>query len=747
MLADILILRPDSSRDQILTYDLGTTGGNTQPGALVIVPLQNRMERGLVLKLTELAPEAKTIRKISKIVSNEPLLSAQGLQLAAWLSAYYACSLNKTLQLFIPPPLRLTERRKIFINSELTQSEITQENLFFSETENDILEAVKKRPGLNRTTLSKKFGPDGRTALEALLAKQILREETSFLEHRAKITDLTKTLDGLPATRPQEMNAEQKTAAQKICTSLARRTAGKWLLYGITGSGKTEVYFQAIEKALSLGRQALFLVPEIALTSMMISLLLESFGSRAALLHSAMTPSARASEWQRIKKGEARVILGPRSALFAPFSDLGLIILDEEHENTYKQSEPDPRYDARRVATKMVEIWEADLLMGSATPSLEAFTKALSGEYELLRLPARVGARPLPQMHIVDMKRELKEGNRSIFSRALIDALERTLKSGRQAILFINRRGFHTFALCRECGFVLNCPHCSIALTYHQTDQSLFCHYCGYRRKMPQNCPSCGSTYIRYFGTGTERVAEQLSRIFPRTPFLRMDTDTTQNKGSHTKILKEFASGRAKILIGTQMIAKGLDIPNVTMVGVVSADSLLYIPDFQAGERSFQLITQVAGRAGRGDAPGEVWVQSYNPEHYLFDCLLEQDYERFYQKEMESRTLLGYPPVKYLVRILVSGLVEKKVEERVDYLRELLKIEIDNHKADEQGIEILGPGPAPLARIKGRSRHHMLLVGESLDELQRLARIIQETAKGMTQEPRIIIDIEPNNLL
>ncbi|MDD2433547.1 MAG: primosomal protein N', partial [Clostridia bacterium] len=597
-----------------------------------------------------------------------------------------------------------------------------------------ILELLKDG-SLSSSDLKAK-GAYSRTALQGLLEKKLIdicREEIARNPLQERLQNV----------RPLVLNPDQKQACVTICNNLQTGNR-KWLLFGITGSGKTEVYLRVMEEVLKKGKQVLYLVPEISLTPQIVSLLVEVFGEKVAILHSALSAGERYEQWIKIRDGQARVVLGPRSAVFAPFTALGLIIIDEEHENTYKQNEPDPRYDARRVAEKLVELWGATLIMGSATPSLRSFYLAKKGEYSLLQLPHRVASRPLPAIEIVDLKEELRTGNRSIFSKKLLESLQRVLTEGEQAILFMNRRGFHTYVMCRECGKPLTCPHCSITLIYHHAQGRLVCHYCHYQRPIPRNCAYCGSSYVRYYGTGTERVAAEFANFFPGVPFLRMDTDTTQRKDSHMQILKEFQEGRAQVLIGTQMIAKGLDFPEVTLVGIVNPDFLLNMPDYQAGERAYQLMTQVAGRAGRGEKSGQVIIQTYDAEHYLFSSVVRQNYEEFFQQEIANRKILQYPPFLYLARIMVSGYNERKVVQRIQHWIKILQSENLNLKAD---AEFLGPGAAPLGFLKKRFRYHIIIKSTQLKVLQSLTRQVRERDLKNSGEPRTIIDLEPQSLL
>jgi len=811
MLADILILRPQSNHDQVLTYLLPAELAKVEAGSLVSVPVRQQLEKGLVLRLHEDMPEIKTrLKQVYALLDDTPLLTKAALALAQWISEYYICSLNKSVHLFLPPPVRQGVKDVLLLND----SEAVRQ-LFLDEMENRILEYLKKNPHkkISSRDIVNKYGMKAKTSLEVLFKQDLLKVKKDFSSNvedkqhvTYKLSDTALDMQQIARKAPRQgavlqglqdglsslkelkekygqiqpvikslikkgwiiateetvsrnpfenrlsgglrfpLNEHQSEASRVICAAVLHRQRKTWLLHGVTGSGKTAVYLEAIAEALKNGRQVLYLVPEIALTPQITTVLLDGFGALVAILHSALTPGERHDEWKRIQQGEARVILGPRSAVFAPFTDLGLIIIDEEHENTYKQNEPDPRYDARHVALELADRFGACVVMGSATPSLKSYDLAQRGVYQLLKMPQRVADRPLPEMAVIDMKKEIKSGNKSIFSGYLREALERTVEAGEQAILFMNRRGYHTFVLCRECGKSLTCPHCDITLTYHQSKSRLVCHYCNFQRQLPQKCPSCGSHFIRYYGTGTERVSRELEMILPGIKYLRMDADTTQNKGSHTSILKEFQEQKARILIGTQMVAKGLDFPAVTLVGIINADGIINLPDYQAGERAYQLITQVSGRAGRGELPGQVIIQTFSPENYLFEAVTAQNYELFFANEIANRKFLQYPPFCRLVRILVSGVHEKATLDNINQAAILLKKEINEDDNDDQDVELLGPSPAPLSFLHGRFRYHLLLKSESLHKLQKLARLVRQEANE-SDEMRIIIDVEPQNLL
>lgn len=808
MYCDVLLLNQESNYDQVLTYQVPGHWTSEPVGLMVSVPVRQHKHKGLIISLREEKPPLKVIRELDDLLYPFPVITKWGIQLARWLSSYYACSLNKAVHLFLIPQIRQSVRTLVVQGTVIPGNDI-----LLDSREAELLEMAGENPeGLPLAKAKGILGSDSEKSLKYLLKSDYLKLERRFIprvqeklllhveltekcppaseiakkaprqaeiveyltsQGSTPLTELKKQLGEvasalnslkkkgwietynerirrdplrirLESSRPVELNPEQKEAAGRICASIRNKEEQKWLLYGVTGSGKTEVYLQAITEALRNNRQVLYMVPEIALTPQITAVLLESFGQNVAILHSALSAGERFDEWLRISSGEARVVVGPRSAVFAPFGDLGLIIVDEEHENTYKQNEPDPRYDARTVALELARMFGAVVIMGSATPSLVRLHHSRQGEYSILRLTRRVAARPMPHITIIDMKEQIRQGNTGLFSSPLIAALQGVLEAKEQAIIFINRRGYNTFVLCRECGSALSCPHCAITLTYHHSRQKLICHYCNYTRGIPANCPACGSRFIRYLGSGTERVALELGKVFPEAEILRMDGDTTREKGSHTKILKEFQEGKSQILVGTQMIAKGLDFPAVTLVGVINPDTILNMPDFQAGERAFQILSQVAGRAGRGELPGEVLIQTFNPDNYLFPAMTANNYEEFAENEMANREILQYPPYVVLARVLVSGENEKNVFNRVDYLNKLLKIEIEKR---QEPVEILGPSPAPLNYIKNRHRCHIILKSAEIRPLQDLAHYLRRQIQKLTPEPRVVIDIEAQNLL
>lgn len=518
-------------------------------------------------------------------------------------------------------------------------------------------------------------------------------------------------------TRPLTLTDAQKSALEAIKTGLAGGKGGVFLLHGVTGSGKTEVYLQALAETVKMGKRGIVLVPEIALTPQTIERFAARFPDRVAVLHSKLSLGEQFDEWQRIRNGEFDVVIGPRSAIFAPQPDLGLIVVDEEHEWTYKQSDKSPRYHARHVAIKLSELAGAVVILGSATPDVESYYHAQQGGYKLLELPGRVTPRDgtaLPRVEIVDLKEELKAGIRSLFSRSLAEAISQAVTGDEQVILFLNRRGAATFIQCRSCGFVLRCQRCDVPLTYHLAEDSLVCHQCNHHTPVPQACPRCKRRSLKFLGLGTQKLEQEAGYNFPTARLLRWDTDVTRGRYSHDEILSKFRRHQADILIGTQMVAKGLDLPLVTLVGVVSADTALNLPDFRAGERTFQLLSQVAGRAGRGVKGGKVIIQSYTPEHYAIQAAASHDYAAFYNKEIEYRLKLRNPPFSQLASLSYSHPNDLLCQREAERMKRSLSQEIDSKGIAD--IEIIGPAPAFIHRRRGRFRWQLILRGRGLPE-------------------------------
>ncbi|PIP68094.1 MAG: primosomal protein N' [Candidatus Omnitrophica bacterium CG22_combo_CG10-13_8_21_14_all_43_16] len=532
-------------------------------------------------------------------------------------------------------------------------------------------------------------------------------------------------------------NREQQEALDSIMGSMDAKSHRVFLLHGVTGSGKTEVYLQSIAHALKLGLSSIILVPEISLTPQTVARFKSRFGDKIAVLHSRLLGSKRASEWHRINSGEARIVIGARSAIFAPVKNLGLVVVDEEHETSYKQEDA-PRYNARDAAIKRAEISKAIVILGSATPSLESFYAAKNGRFTLIELSERIDSRLLPAVDIVDMREEMTRAKKvPIFSQKLREWIEKDISERKQVILFLNRRGFSTFINCRKCGYVIKCKRCSVSLTYHFDKKKLICHHCNFNMEPPQICPECNAAYLKYWGLGTEKVESELNRFFPQAAIARMDTDSTHKRGSHDKVLSRFKDGHIDIIIGTQMIAKGLDFPKVTLVGVISADTALNLPDFRSAERTFNLLTQVAGRAGRSNLGGRVIIQSYTPQHYSIQAAKTHDYNAFYDKEINLRKELNLPPFCHMVSLTLKGRREERVFNACDSLK------ADIEKADRsKNIKILGPAPSPISKIKGFYRWNIFLRAESVKDITCILKTV--LGKNRIQGIIITVDVDPS---
>lgn len=530
---------------------------------------------------------------------------------------------------------------------------------------------------------------------------------------------------------------QQRAALAEIVPALTGGKHASFLLHGVTGSGKTQVYIEATAEARRQNRQAVILVPEIALTGQIVNRFKERFGDDVVVLHSRLSVGERYDTWQRLRSGEAGIVIGARSAVFAPVADPGIFIIDEEQEFTYKQEES-PRYHTREVARRRGELAGAVVLMGSATPSVESYQLAREGKHRLLTMPDRIDGAFLPEVRIVDMREELRDGRRSVLSEPLAELLAETVAKGEQAIVLLNRRGYATFVLCRECGHVMRCRHCAVSLVYHASGGSLRCHYCGGHDRVPDVCPACGSRYIKYFGTGTQKVEEELAALLPQARIIRMDQDTTGKKLAHDRILSAFASGRYDILLGTQMVAKGHDIANVTAVGIVTADTALHLPDFRAAERTFMLLTQAAGRAGRGDRPGRVVVQTYNAEHYAIEAGAKHDYDAFFRQEIECRRELGYPPFSDLIKLTVQGADEIKARRQAEEIGAALKVRL----AGLPATSLVGPFAASVAKLKDLYRLQLLIKTGDLAEVRTVLADF-----GLHLRSDVAVDVGPLNVL
>lgn len=580
--------------------------------------------------------------------------------------------------------------------------------------------------------LRKQFGP---ATVKVFLDRAILLPEEREVDRAQSYFDKVASQSALT------LNAQQATAVAAITSQIGQESK-PFLLEGVTGSGKTEVYLQVIDEALQRGKTAIMLVPEISLTPQVTNRFIARFGDQVAILHSGLSDGEKYDQWRKIERGEAQVVVGARSAVFAPLKNLGAIIIDEEHEASYKQ-DSSPRYHARDVALLRARYNQAVLVLGSATPSLESRARASRGVYQFLELTQR--ANPLakiPEVTVVDFRDYIGQQEASNFTPVLVEAIRERLERKEQVVLMLNRRGYSSFVMCRECGTVDTCPNCDISLTLHMDTKTMNCHYCGFTKGIPHSCPNCQSRSIRYYGTGTQKAYDELEELFPEAQILRMDVDTTRKKGSHEKLLEQFGAGKADILLGTQMIAKGLDFPNVTLVGVLNADTALNLPDFRSSERTFQLLTQVAGRAGRADKEGQVYIQTYNPQHYAIRFAQQQDYERFYAYEMGIRRSLGYPPYYYTVGITLSHKSEEEVVRKAYQVMDILRKELTDK------VQLLGPTPKPIARTHNLYHYQILIKYRLEDQLEgALNQVLDLTQEPANKNLRILIDNEPQNFI
>ncbi|GKV67747.1 primosomal protein N' [Sporosarcina sp. NCCP-2716] len=736
--------------------------GFIEPGMRVKVPFGPRKVVGYVIDVKETSGLDETkLKPVEQLIDFEPVLSPELLELSEWLAEDTLAYRIEALQVMLPAAMRakyekfiviirpeavtdeaflsmLNGRERVplkaadtpgllkLLKAYTTDGAVRVETLVKQQT------AVKKvrmihmqdkrtietmLAGLNKQAAKQRdllewmlthAGESmeaGRLMKEAGMSATVLKaviDKGAATERKTEVYREPETVHMKNSSAPAELTANQGEAVRQVTDAFHEERDSVFLLHGITGSGKTEVYLRSIEEVLKNGREAIVLVPEISLTPQMTSRFKERFGDQVAVMHSALSAGEKYDEWRKIHRKEVKVVVGARSAVFAPFENLGILILDEEHESTYKQ-EDNPRYHARDVAIWRAAYNRCPVILGSATPALESYARASKGVYELLELPTRVKEQALPSVTVVDMRNELKDGNRSMFSVPLAEAIRARLAKHEQIVLFLNKRGFSSFVLCRDCGTTIQCPNCDISLTYHRATENLKCHYCGHEEQVPHSCPECESEHIRFFGTGTQKAEEEVARLFPEARVLRMDVDTTRQKGSHARLLQKFGEGQADILLGTQMIAKGLDFPNITLVGVLAADTTLHLADFRAAEKTFQLLTQVSGRAGRHDLEGEVFIQTYTPEHYAIELAKAQLYEPFYDMEMRTRKQFGYPPFYYIVNIQFSHENLLKV---VEYAEKAARFLTEHLGPDSV---LIGPTASAISRVNNRYRYQCLI--------------------------------------
>lgn len=762
--------------------------GEVQIGSRVEVPFGPRKILGYVISLTLSSPSQK-LKNILDVKDILPPLTQELIQLGQAMADEYFCHTITAFQSMIPAVLKGKYHKKVFLGEntitidkeieplrQLLESKlscsfeeaeqlvgrpalrksiqrghieveehvgdrVTKERISWVKAMRTDVQEIPKRAKKQLEVMQYLLRENKEIALPTLLAetgagrqtvKSLAERGLVQIEEREQYRDPYRDTIFQP-TVPLALTTEQQQAFDTIKKPIEQEQYQTILLHGVTGSGKTEIYLQAIEEVLSLGKEAIVLVPEISLTPQMVDRFKGRFGEKVAVLHSRLSSGERYDEWRKIRRGEVQVAIGARSAIFAPFTKLGLVIIDEEHESSYKQEES-PRYHAKEIARWRAQFHQATVVLGSATPSLESYFHARTNAYNWVTLKERVKGRPFPTVETVDMREELKQGNRTMFSQALSASIQETIARGEQVVLFLNRRGYATFVLCRSCGEVANCEHCDIALTYHHTNRTVRCHYCGYTERVPTTCPKCQSEHIRHFGTGTQKVEEELVKHFPGVRVIRMDMDTTSRKGSHERLLRSFGEGEADILLGTQMIAKGLDFPKVTLVGVIAADTMLNLPDFRAVERTYQLLTQVSGRAGRHEHPGKVIIQTYQEDHYSIQMVAAHESEAFYRKELLLRKQHHYPPFCGLFTITVSHTDRVLAMKRAVEIADLLKGNPD--------YEVLGPVAPSVSKIKDRHRIQVMVKypnkHEVIQEIQSKWKTVEDWPRD--KELRIQID-------
>lgn len=732
MYADVIVDITHIGADKIFEYSFSDTDGAVKKGTRVLVPFGKKSIEGIVIGIKEKAvfPTDK-IKPIIKVIEETPALTDETLALSEFICEKYFVTRASSLRLFLPSEMRkgkVKEKTFFLVRKNFTDSEEALRGLRKNAVgQTNLVKFLSDNDEIRLSEATQKFGS---SAVKCLIEKKLI-VLTQERDIRTPYKGLNKKSKEVVLTKAQAKAVNGVLSTDKTTT----------LLFGVTGSGKTEVYLNFIENQINLGKTAIFLVPEISLTPQMLSQLRNRFGETVAILHSGLSAGERFDEWWRLRDGTAKIAVGARSAIFSPVSDIGVIIIDEEHDGSY-QSESSPRYDTLEVAKFRAEYNGAKIVLGSATPSVGSFMRAENGEYNLEKLTERINKRSLPSVEIVDMKKEVRRGNASPFSSALKSEIEETLEKHKQAILFLNQRGYSKNVICTECGHVQNCPSCDVSLTYHMEDNSLLCHYCGAKFKMITACTECGSKYLKYGGTGTEKVVAELKKLYPQARILRMDRDTTQNKEGHFGILKDFSEHKADILVGTQMVAKGHDFPDVTLVGILDADMSLNFSDYRSNERTFALITQVAGRSGRASEEGKVVLQTYAPENEVLLRAVRYDYLGFYKREIAIRKATAFPPFTDIVRVLVSSVKEEYAVETTRRIYDKISLIYSSHK---DKFRFFGCMKSPIKRLQNKFRYQILMrlvVGE--DEIfKRINEIIGECRDG---KAGAYLEINPNNL-
>ena len=731
MIAEVIVDITHSNIDKV--YDYGIRDGmRVSIGDRVVLPFGYQKIEGFVINIKEKTevPLGK-LKNIIEVLDDIPPILPEVLQLAKFVSKKYHALQSEVLRLMIPSQMRGGKVKELYKNY------VKQCDIEYADAVKLIRANAKNQLGLidavwsgerDYTMLADSFGYGTLKALQEKNIIEIIQEQVSrvpyeFMECRKQVFQLT--------------NSQQK--AVDVISNTKKTVT---LVFGVTGSGKTEIYMNLFEQAKARGQSSIMLVPEIALTPQMVSVLRARFDDEVAIIHSGLSAGERFDEWWRIRRGEAKIVVGARSAIFSPTENLGVIVIDEEHETSYV-SESSPRYNTFEVAKERARLSGAKIILGSATPSIESYYNALNGDYELVEIADRVNKRAMPKFDVVDMKREVKGGNQSVISGYLKDEIETCLSDGNQAILFLNRRGFASFYQCEECGYVCKCNNCDVSLTYHKDEHALKCHYCGQKYVVPRLCPECNGKHFKRGGVGTETVVNELQTLFPDSRILRMDNDTTTTKESHNNILQAFRERKADILVGTQMVAKGHDFPSVTLVGIVNADMSLYFSDFRSGERTFQLITQVAGRAGRGEKAGKIVLQTYSPNHYIYNFAIKYDYKKFFEYEVNARQITSFPPFADIVRIMIYGEYEQNVR-RVT--RMIYNNMIDLKKNEESTFSYFNGMKSPIKRIENKFRYQVIarLEGKKREEvIEKIYKIVEKC-----KENGVIsyVEINPNSM-
>jgi primosomal protein N' (replication factor Y) len=735
LFADVIIDISHEKLDRTFQYIIpARLVGSLQVGMMVYVPFGrgNSRREAYVVNITDQNTfELDRMKELDDIAGGRLKAEERLIALAAWIHANYGSTMNQALKTVLPvkDQVRGLVKKSVSLNVDRGQAA-------------GLIEVAEAKRHVAQARLLRALLDDGTVDYGLLVSKLGIAPSTfKSLENKGVITIEQKTQYRTPISGTYDrsdrpvLNERQQYAVDVFCSDYDNGVRGTYYVHGVTGSGKTEVYMNMIECVLAKGRQVIMLIPEIALTYQTVSRFYRRFGDGVSILNSRMSKGERYDQFLRAKNGETQIMIGPRSALFTPFSDIGLIIMDEEHEGAYK-SETSPRYHARETAIHIAEGFGASVVLGSATPSVTAYSKCMSGEYRLLELPSRVKDVAMPLIHTVDLRQELISGNRSMFSIKLQELIRDRLQKHEQVMLFLNKRGYAGFVSCRSCGHVMKCPHCDVSLTEHRDSKRLVCHYCGYSTSMVNRCPSCGSPFISGFRAGTQQVEEMVGRMFPKARVLRMDMDTTSGKDGHARILEAFSNREADILVGTQMIVKGHDFPNVTLVGVLAADMSLHAGNYMASERTFQLLVQAAGRAGRGETPGEVVIQTYSPDHYVIQAAASQDYREFYQQEIQYRTLLNYPPVCNMLLVRLSSRDEAALGDAVGAL-----------PAFPGSSQVIGPANANPYRLDDTYNKTLYVKSADYGVLVAYAQEVDALSKGDERFRRVVVQFDFNPLV